>query len=84
MLYEVITHFLLELGKGYAFIGRQVRFTFDDKHFSRITSYNVCYTKLLRLLNIFLFWVIRKITINFMGEFYKNTYRTFYLINNNS
>jgi predicted nuclease of restriction endonuclease-like (RecB) superfamily len=25
--------FLLELGKGFAFIGRQVRFTFDDKHF---------------------------------------------------
>ncbi len=23
----------MELGKGYAFIGRQVRFTFDDKHF---------------------------------------------------
>jgi predicted nuclease of restriction endonuclease-like (RecB) superfamily len=25
--------FLLELGKGFAFIGRQERFTFDDKHF---------------------------------------------------
>ena len=28
-----LEHFLLELGKGYAFIGRQVRFTFDEKHF---------------------------------------------------
>ncbi|ANQ49572.2 DUF1016 domain-containing protein [Flammeovirga sp. MY04] len=32
-LIEKLEHFLLELGKGYAFIGRQVRFTFDDKHF---------------------------------------------------
>jgi predicted nuclease of restriction endonuclease-like (RecB) superfamily len=28
-----LEHFLLELGKGYTFVGRQVRFTFDDKHF---------------------------------------------------
>lgn len=28
-----LEHFLLELGKGFAFIGRQVRFTFDEKHF---------------------------------------------------
>ena len=28
-----LEHFLLELGKGFAFVGRQVRFTFDDKHF---------------------------------------------------
>ena len=25
--------FLLELGKGYTFVGRQVRLTFDEKHF---------------------------------------------------
>ncbi|MFP4471904.1 MAG: PDDEXK nuclease domain-containing protein, partial [Bacteroidales bacterium] len=25
--------FLLELGKGFTFVGRQVRFSFDDKHF---------------------------------------------------
>jgi predicted nuclease of restriction endonuclease-like (RecB) superfamily len=30
---DKLEHFLLELGKGYAFIGRQKRFTFDDKHF---------------------------------------------------
>lgn len=26
-------HFLLELGHGFAFVGRQQRITFDDKHF---------------------------------------------------
>ena len=25
--------FLMELGKGFTFVGRQVRFTFDEKHF---------------------------------------------------
>lgn len=33
---EIINHlqkFLLELGRGFAFIGRQVRFTFDEEHF---------------------------------------------------
>lgn len=32
-LIEKLEHFLLELGKGYTFVGRQVRFSFDDKHF---------------------------------------------------
>ena len=32
-LIDKLEHFLLELGKGYAFIGRQVRFTFDERHF---------------------------------------------------
>lgn len=30
---DKLEHFLLELGKGYTFVGRQVRFSFDDKHF---------------------------------------------------
>ncbi len=30
---DKLEHFLLELGKGFTFVGRQVRFTFDDKHF---------------------------------------------------
>lgn len=30
---DKIEHFLLELGKGFAFIGRQQRFTFDEQHF---------------------------------------------------
>ena len=32
-LIEKLEHFLLELGKGYTFVGRQVRLTFDEKHF---------------------------------------------------
>jgi len=30
---DKIEHFLLELGKGFAFVGRQKRFTFDEQHF---------------------------------------------------
>lgn len=30
---DKIEHFLLELGKGFAFMGRQQRFTFDEQHF---------------------------------------------------
>lgn len=25
--------FLMEMGKGFTFVGRQVRFTFDEEHF---------------------------------------------------
>ncbi|MCL2041682.1 MAG: PDDEXK nuclease domain-containing protein [Bacteroidales bacterium] len=32
-LIDKLEHFLLELGKGFTFVGRQVRFTFDEKHF---------------------------------------------------
>jgi predicted nuclease of restriction endonuclease-like (RecB) superfamily len=32
-LIDKLQHFLLELGKGFTFVGRQVRFTFDEKHF---------------------------------------------------
>lgn len=45
---RLITHlqtFLLELGKGYTFVGRQVRFTFDEQHF-RVDL--VFYNRLLR------------------------------------
>jgi len=30
---DKIEHFLLELGKGFSFVGRQQRFTFDEDHF---------------------------------------------------
>ncbi|MFV0555293.1 MAG: YhcG family protein [Mangrovibacterium sp.] len=30
---DKLEHFLLELGKGFLFVGRQVRFTFSEKHF---------------------------------------------------
>jgi predicted nuclease of restriction endonuclease-like (RecB) superfamily len=42
---DKLEHFLLELGKGFTFVGRQVRFTFDDKHF-RIDL--VFYNRILR------------------------------------
>jgi predicted nuclease of restriction endonuclease-like (RecB) superfamily len=32
-LIDKLQVFLLELGKGFAFVGRQVRFTFDEQHF---------------------------------------------------
>ncbi len=32
-LIDKLEHFLLELGKGYTFVGRQQRLSFDDKHF---------------------------------------------------
>lgn len=44
-LIDKIEHFLLELGKGFTFAGRQVRFTFEEEHF-RIDL--VFYNRLLR------------------------------------
>ena len=32
-LIDKLEEFMLELGKGFTFVGRQVRFTFDEKHF---------------------------------------------------
>ncbi|HED36834.1 MAG TPA: DUF1016 domain-containing protein [Ignavibacteria bacterium] len=32
-LINKLEHFLLELGKGFAFVGRQVRFTFEEEHY---------------------------------------------------
>jgi predicted nuclease of restriction endonuclease-like (RecB) superfamily len=32
-LINKLEHFLLELGKGFSFVGRQVRFTFDEEHY---------------------------------------------------
>jgi predicted nuclease of restriction endonuclease-like (RecB) superfamily len=42
---EKLEQFLLELGQGFTFVGRQVRFTFDEKHF-KIDL--VFYNRLLR------------------------------------
>lgn len=44
-LIEKLEHFLLELGKGFTFVGRQVRFTFEEEHF-RVDL--VFYNRLLR------------------------------------
>ena len=45
-----LQEFLLELGKGFAFIGRQVRFTFDEQHF-RVDL--VFYNRLLQCFVLF-------------------------------
>lgn len=50
---KIINHlqtFLLELGTGFAFIGRQVRFTFEEEHF-RVDL--VFYNRLLRCFVLF-------------------------------
>lgn len=50
---RIIDHlqqFLLELGKGFTFVGRQVRFTFDEDHF-RVDL--VFYNRLLRCFVLF-------------------------------
>ena len=44
-LIDHLQNFLLELGKGFTFVGRQVRFTFDEQHF-RVDL--VFYNRLLR------------------------------------
>jgi len=44
-LIDKIEHFLLELGKGFTFVARQKRFTFDEEHF-RVDL--VFYNRLLR------------------------------------
>ena len=44
-LINKLEHFLLELGKGFTFVGRQVRFTFEEEHF-RVDL--VFYNRLLR------------------------------------
>lgn len=49
-LLDHLQEFLLELGKGFAFIGRQVRFTFDEQHF-RVDL--VFYNRLLRCFVLF-------------------------------
>lgn len=42
---DQLQYFLLELGKGFTFVGRQVRFTFDERHFKVDL---VFYNRLLR------------------------------------
>lgn len=37
MLISKLQHFLLELGKGFSFVARQKRISFDDKHFYRLS-----------------------------------------------
>ncbi len=47
---DQLQYFLLELGKGFTFVGRQVRFTFDERHFKVDL---VFYNRLLRCFVVF-------------------------------
>ena len=47
---DKLQEFLLELGTGFAFVGRQVRFTFDEKHFKVDL---VFYNRILRCFVLF-------------------------------
>lgn len=47
---DQLQKFLLELGRGFAFVGRQVRFTFDEEHFKVDL---VFYNRLLRCFVLF-------------------------------
>lgn len=64
---RIIDHlqqFLLELGKGFAYIGRQVRFTFDEEHFRvDLVFYN-------RLLHCFVLFDLKigKLTHQDLGQ----------------
>jgi predicted nuclease of restriction endonuclease-like (RecB) superfamily len=74
-LIDKLEHFLLELGKGFAFIGRQVRFTFDDEHFRvDLVFYN-------RLLQCFVLFDLKigKLTHQDLGQMqmYVNYYDRF-------
>jgi predicted nuclease of restriction endonuclease-like (RecB) superfamily len=59
-----LQHFLLELGKGFAFVGRQVRFTFDEEHFLVDL---VFYNRLLRCF-VVIDLKIGKITHKHLGQ----------------
>lgn len=47
---DKLEHFLLELGKGFTFVGRQVRFTFDEEHFRVDLVFTIDYYNVLLLL----------------------------------
>lgn len=79
-LIDKLEHFLLELGKGYTFVGRQVRFTFDDKHF-RVDL--VFYNRLLQCF-VLIDLKIGEITHQDLGQMqmYVNYYDRFVKLDN--
>lgn len=74
-LIDKLEHFLLELGKGFTFVGRQVRFTFDEEHF-RVDL--VFYNRLLRCF-VLIDLKIGKLTHQDLGQIqmYVNYYDRF-------
>ena len=79
-LIDKLEHFLLELGKGYTYVGRQVRFTFDDKHF-RVDL--VFYNRLLQCF-VLIDLKIGEITHQDLGQMqmYVNYYDRFVKLDN--
>lgn len=74
-LIDKLEKFLLELGKGYTFVGRQVRFTFDEEHY-RIDL--VFYNRLLQCF-VLIDLKIGKLTHQDLGQMqmYVNYYDRF-------
>jgi predicted nuclease of restriction endonuclease-like (RecB) superfamily len=72
---DKLEHFLLELGKGFTFVGRQVRFTFDEEHF-RVDL--VFYNRLLKCF-VIIDLKIGKLTHQDLGQMqmYVNHYDRF-------
>ncbi len=74
-LIDKLEHFLLELGKGFTFVGRQVRFTFEEDHF-RVDL--VFYNRILRCF-VLIDLKIGKLTHQDLGQMqmYVNYYDRF-------
>lgn len=74
-LIDKLEKFLLELGKGYTFVGRQVRFTFDEEHY-RVDL--VFYNRLLQCF-VLIDLKIGKLTHQYLGQMqmYVNYYDRF-------
>jgi len=79
-LIDKLEHFLLELGKGFTFVGRQVRFTFDDEHY-RVDL--VFYNRLLQCF-VLVDLKIGKLTHQDLGQMqmYVNYYDRFVKLDN--
>ena len=77
---DKLEHFLLELGKGFTFVGRQVRFTFDEEHF-RVDL--VFYNRLLQCF-VVIDLKIGKLTHQDLGQMqmYVNYYDRFVKLDN--
>lgn len=77
---DKLENFLLELGKGFTFVGRQIRFTFDDEHY-RVDL--VFYNRILQCF-VLLDLKIGKLTHQDLGQMqmYVNYYDRFVKLDN--
>jgi predicted nuclease of restriction endonuclease-like (RecB) superfamily len=78
---DKLEHFLLELGKGFTFVGRQVRFTFDDDEHYHVDL--VFYNRILQCF-VLLDLKIGKLTHQDLGQMqmYVNYYDRFVKLDN--